>query len=61
MKKVVLKSWVIKALFIISFICLLVLISDTEDIILFIITHAIALGIIFGNYLILKKYTDLVD
>ena len=56
MKRLVFKKWVEEVLFVISFIAVLFMASDCNDLGLFILVHLIAFGVLVGNCLLLKKY-----
>ena len=56
MKRLVLKKWVLQIIYLICFISVLVMASDCNNIKAFIISHVIAVLVLFGCSRLLKKY-----
>lgn len=54
-----LKKWVEKLLIGISFIAFMILVSDCENTLLFVISKIISLGVIIVNAIILSKNNEL--
>ena len=60
-RKLYLKKWVEVAIIFIQAILFMIVVSDCDDLKIFIVSKLIALVIFFVNHLILVKYTKLYD
>ena len=59
MKRKKFKTWVENTLIAINFLAVLVIASDSNSTITFVIVHLLALGVLLMNTYLLYKYTDM--
>lgn len=58
MKRLVLKQWVVQVLALIIGISVVIMASDCENTMTFVISHIVASGVFIGCWLILKRFAS---